>query len=41
MDEKIQMDEKKHFVVATGIIVKDNKYLIVKRAGWEKAIPEV
>jgi 8-oxo-dGTP pyrophosphatase MutT (NUDIX family) len=31
--------EKKHFVVATGIIVNDEKYLIVKRADWEKAFP--
>jgi 8-oxo-dGTP diphosphatase len=33
------MNEKKHFIVATGIVVKDNKYLIVKRADWEKAFP--
>lgn len=33
------MDEKKHFVVATGIVVKEDKYLIVKRAEWEKAFP--
>ena len=33
------MDEEKHFVVATGIVVKDDKYLIVKRADWEKAFP--
>ena len=33
------MDEKKHFVVATGIVVKNDKYLIVKRAEWEKAFP--
>lgn len=32
-------DEKKHYVVATGIIVKDGKYLITKRADWEKAFP--
>jgi 8-oxo-dGTP diphosphatase len=33
------MNEKKHFIVATGIVIKDNKYLIVKRADWEKAFP--
>jgi 8-oxo-dGTP pyrophosphatase MutT (NUDIX family) len=32
-------NEKTHFVVATGIVVKDGKYLIAKRAGWEKAFP--
>ena len=32
------MDENKaHYVVATAIIVKDGKYLITKRADWEKA----
>ncbi len=30
---------KVHYVVVTGILVKDNKYLIVKRAEWEKAFP--
>ncbi len=34
------MDENKsHYVVATGIIIKDGKYLITKRAEWEKAFP--
>ncbi|MEK6859484.1 MAG: NUDIX domain-containing protein [Nanoarchaeota archaeon] len=34
------MDENKfHYVVATGIIIKDKKYLITKRADWEKAFP--
>jgi len=33
------MDEKKHFVVATGIVVRNGKYLIAKRADWEKAFP--
>jgi 8-oxo-dGTP pyrophosphatase MutT (NUDIX family) len=33
------IEEKKHFVTATGIVVKDGKYLIAKRAGWEKAFP--
>lgn len=28
-----------HYIVVTGIIVKDGKYLIAKRAGWEKAFP--
>ena len=28
-----------HYVVVTGILVKDGKYLIVKRADWEKAFP--
>lgn len=28
-----------HYVVVTGILVKDGKYLIAKRAGWEKAFP--
>ncbi|MBS3074922.1 NUDIX domain-containing protein [Candidatus Pacearchaeota archaeon] len=30
---------KFHYVVATGIIIKDRKYLITKRADWEKAFP--
>jgi 8-oxo-dGTP pyrophosphatase MutT (NUDIX family) len=28
-----------HYVVVTGIIVKNGKFLITKRAGWEKAFP--
>jgi 8-oxo-dGTP pyrophosphatase MutT (NUDIX family) len=28
-----------HYVVVTGILVKDGKYLITKRADWEKAFP--
>lgn len=28
-----------HYVVVTGIIVNGGKYLIVKRADWEKAFP--
>ncbi len=28
-----------HYVVVTGIIVSEGKYLIVKRADWEKAFP--
>ena len=30
---------KMHYVVVTGILVKDGKYLITKRADWEKAFP--
>ncbi len=30
---------KTHYVVVTGILVKDRKYLITKRADWEKAFP--
>ena len=33
------MDDKAHYVVATGIIVKDGKFLIAKRADYEKAFP--
>ena len=29
-----------HYVVVTGILIKDSKYLIVKRADWEKAFPD-
>mgnify|MGYP001570109911 CR=1 FL=1 len=40
---KIKMVEydknKSHYVVVTGILVKDGKYLIAKRAEWEKAFP--
>jgi len=28
-----------HYVTVTGILVKDGKYLIAKRADWEKAFP--
>ncbi len=28
-----------HYVVVTGILVRDGKYLIAKRAEWEKAFP--
>jgi len=28
-----------HYVVVTGIIVREGKYLIAKRAEWEKAFP--
>jgi len=30
---------KVHYIVVTGILVKEGKYLIVKRADWEKAFP--
>jgi 8-oxo-dGTP pyrophosphatase MutT (NUDIX family) len=30
---------KLHYVVVTGILVKDGKYLLTKRADWEKAFP--
>ena len=30
---------KVHYVVVTGILIKDGKYLITKRADWEKAFP--
>jgi 8-oxo-dGTP pyrophosphatase MutT (NUDIX family) len=30
---------KAHYVVVTGILVKDGKFLITKRADWEKAFP--
>ncbi len=28
-----------HYIVVTGILVKNGKYLIVKRADWEKTFP--
>lgn len=31
---------KAHYVVVTGIIIKDGKYLITKRASFEKAFPD-
>ncbi|UZE93005.1 MAG: NUDIX domain-containing protein [Candidatus Nealsonbacteria bacterium] len=33
------IDKKLHYVVVTGIIVKDGKYLITKRSPKEKAFP--
>ncbi len=30
---------KVHYLVVTGILVRDGKYLITKRAEWEKAFP--
>jgi 8-oxo-dGTP pyrophosphatase MutT (NUDIX family) len=36
----IDYDKNKvHYLVVTGILVKDNKFLITKRANWEKAFP--
>ncbi|MDO8647185.1 MAG: NUDIX domain-containing protein [Candidatus Diapherotrites archaeon] len=32
-------NQKMHYVVATGIVIKEGKYLIAKRADWEKAFP--
>lgn len=34
-----KLDPRLHFVVVTAIIVKNGKFLITKRAGWEKAFP--
>lgn len=28
-----------HYIVVTGILIKNGKYLITKRADWEKAFP--
>jgi len=33
--------DKAHYVVITGIVVKDGKYLITKRASHEKAFPNL
>jgi len=35
----MEIDEKHHYVVVTGIIVKEGKYLIAKRSENEKAFP--
>jgi 8-oxo-dGTP diphosphatase len=32
-------ENKAHYIVATAIIVKDGRYLIAKRADWEKHMP--
>jgi len=29
-----------HYICTTGIVVKDGRFLIAKRAGWEKAFPD-
>lgn len=36
---KSTLDPRLHFVVATAIVVRDGKFLIVKRASHEKAFP--
>jgi ADP-ribose pyrophosphatase YjhB (NUDIX family) len=33
--------EKAHYVVATGVVVKEGKFLITRRAGHEKAYPNL
>ena len=39
---KAQYDQNKmHYVVATAVIIKDGKYLITKRAPYEKAFPNL
>jgi len=30
---------KAHYIVVTGVVIKEGKYLIAKRASWEKAFP--
>lgn len=35
------MKKDKHLVAVTGIVVKDNKYLITKRASHKKAFPDM
>ncbi|AKM81848.1 TPA: NUDIX domain-containing protein [Candidatus Berkelbacteria bacterium] len=38
----IEYDEKKsHYIAATAIIMKKGKYLIAKRASWEKSFPNL
>lgn len=32
-------ESKAHYIVVTGVIIKDGRYLITKRAEWEKAFP--
>jgi 8-oxo-dGTP pyrophosphatase MutT (NUDIX family) len=38
-EEVKEMDKRAHYIAVTGIIVKDGKYLIAKRASYEKAFP--
>jgi 8-oxo-dGTP pyrophosphatase MutT (NUDIX family) len=38
-NKEILLDPRLHFVVVTAIIIKKGKFLIAKRAGWEKAFP--
>jgi tRNA pseudouridine55 synthase len=41
MKNKLMYDSNKaHYIVVTGIIVKDGKYLITKRSSTEKAFPD-
>ena len=35
------LDPRIHFVVVTGIVVRDDKFLIMKRASHEKAFPNM
>ncbi len=35
----MEVNDKHHYVVVTGIVIKDGKYLIVKRSENEKAFP--
>jgi len=38
---KMKIDKNQtHYVAVTAILVKDGKYLITKRASWEKAFPD-
>ncbi|MDP3881427.1 MAG: NUDIX domain-containing protein [Nanoarchaeota archaeon] len=39
MDEIKYDKNQAHYIVVTGIVVKDGKYLIAKRAEWEPAFP--
>ncbi|MEK6959511.1 MAG: NUDIX domain-containing protein [archaeon] len=39
--ENYEQNHKMHYLVATTIIVKDGKYLITKRAPFEKAFPNL
>jgi len=32
-------EDKAHYIAVTVIVMKDNKYLITKRASWEKGFP--
>src|SRR3989344_3141311 len=38
MEQKYDKN-KAHYIVVTGILIRDGKYLIAKRAEWEKAFP--
>ena|SRR3989338_328172 len=41
MNDKNFDENKVHYVVVTGVIIKDGKYLITKRASTEKAFPNL